>query len=280
MRLFRRHTGKRRTSRGWADGGLDRATLDRILEGGTALPATAPPQARQLVRVLRAATAPAHPEELRGEHVARAGFRTARLHPEQGQRRAPASGTALTRLLSVKALAVLLGAAATAGGVALAANTGVLPEVLDPGETVTSTSAVPSNRTPKQPRGPSKQQGPNTGTNSVDATQETIERLCLTYLEKSRPEREKALSTPEFRPLVLKADGANKVDNFCDKLPKRQASKAPGPPDNAGPPSHPAAPNPGPPNPAAPDPGASGGPGQGQQGNDRPPVRRTASPDR
>jgi hypothetical protein len=67
--------------------------------------------------VLRAATAPGHPEELAGEHKAAAAFRVAVA--------APRRRSLLARVLTVKALVV--GAVATSTGVVLATAGGVLP---------------------------------------------------------------------------------------------------------------------------------------------------------
>lgn len=95
-----------------------------------------------LEAVLRAATAPGHPEELAGEQAAVAAFRTAVVH-------APRKRSFLARVLTVKALVV--GSVAVSTGVVLAAVGGALPVPgLEPGDTppsVTNPASIP----PEQP---------------------------------------------------------------------------------------------------------------------------------
>ena len=244
---------------------LDGHTLERVVKGDRDVPA----EARPLARLLRAAAAPAYPEELRDEHVARAAFRVARANPLSGQPRSTRSVAALSRLLSMKVLAVILGTAATAGGVAFAANNGVLPDMLTPGDSATSTSAKPSNRGTKPPGGPTSHRG-STG---VDVAPATIDRLCVAYLAKEKAERDKALDTVEYQPLVQVAGGANKVTSYCEKLVREQASRGPGNPGSTGGPGNNV--NPGDPG----HPGNTANPGTSAR-SDKPPARRTASPDR
>jgi hypothetical protein len=75
-----------------------------------------------LEAVLRAATAPGHPEELAGEEKAAAAFRAAVP--------APRRRSLFARILTVKV--VIVGAVAASTGVVLAAAGGVLPLLPDP----------------------------------------------------------------------------------------------------------------------------------------------------
>ena len=103
--------------------------------------------------VLRAAAAPAHPEELAGLDAAVAAFRAAAPQPVARRR------SLLARVLTVKALVV--GAVAASTGVVLAAASGVLPlprpEPLPPADppAVTGTASVPAVPPPDGRESPS-----------------------------------------------------------------------------------------------------------------------------
>lgn len=106
-----------------------------------------------LAAVLRAASAPGHPEELAGMETAMAAFRVAA--PPRRRRKV------LTRVLTVKALVV--GALAASTGVVLATVSGVLPiprpEPTLPADppAVTDTASVPAMPPPDGPESPSGQ---------------------------------------------------------------------------------------------------------------------------
>ncbi|WP_052509649.1 hypothetical protein [Kitasatospora griseola] len=120
---------------------IDRTTAEQLLRGATVDPvAGQDPSAGQrpapgrpeLAALLAAAAAagPAGDGPLPGEEGAMAAFRQARRQPAPSQhRRRKMADTALARALSAKAMAVALGVTAV-GGVAVAAGTGRLPEML------------------------------------------------------------------------------------------------------------------------------------------------------
>lgn len=119
-----------------------------------------------LEAVLRAATAPGHPEELVGEHAAVAAFRTATVH-------APRKRSFLARVLTVKAL--VAGSVAVSTGVVLAAVGGALPVPgLEPGNTPPAViNPVPTTTEPQQDRPTSTTEEPaGRSTNQPPSTQE------------------------------------------------------------------------------------------------------------
>jgi hypothetical protein len=103
---------------------LDQDTADRLLAVRLD-PADAPPGYAALARLLAAATAPPRPDELAGEQAAVAEFvaMTRFCPPTRLSRRAGMPA----RRFSARAIAVVLAAVLTIGGVAAAA-TGLLPE--------------------------------------------------------------------------------------------------------------------------------------------------------
>lgn len=189
----------------------DRHILERVLEGDPAVPA----EVRPVARVLRAAAAPPYPEELRGEEAAVAAFRVA-PGPSRPTRRA------WSALLSVKALAVLVGAAATAGGVALAASTGVLPDVLVP-ET-TASSPAPTRNEPRKSTPGVREPGvdgvplPSSTTPEPAPPPSTVHDQCLAILAKDVTSRGQALKTAPYEELVRLAGGVGKVKAYCEAL--------------------------------------------------------------
>ncbi|MFD8483539.1 hypothetical protein [Kitasatospora sp. NPDC059673] len=120
---------------------IDRAAAEQLLRGATVGPEAGQdpsggqqpvPGRPELAALLAAAAATVAVEDgpPPGEEGAMAGFRLARRQPAPSQhRRRKMADTALARALSAKAMAVALGATAV-GGVAVAAGTGRLPEVL------------------------------------------------------------------------------------------------------------------------------------------------------
>ncbi|MFD8594715.1 hypothetical protein ACFV1L_06920 [Kitasatospora sp. NPDC059646] len=152
---------------------IDRAAAEQLLGGVTVGPeAGQDPSAGQqpapgrpeLAALLAAAaaTGTAGDGPLPGEEGAVAAFREARRQPAPStHRRRKMADTALARALSAKAMAVALGATAI-GGVAFAAGTGRLPEVLGgpaPAPPATSAAPVASSGTPGPPGTPSAGSG-------------------------------------------------------------------------------------------------------------------------
>ncbi|MFJ5922361.1 hypothetical protein ACIQF6_07065 [Kitasatospora sp. NPDC092948] len=144
---------------------IDRTTVEQLLDGATVDPeAGQDPSAGQqpapgrpeLAALLAAAAATGTADDgpLPGEEGAMAAFRQARRLPAPSQhRRRKMADTALARALSAKAMAVALGVTAV-GGVAVAAGTGRLPEVLGgpaPAPPAVTAQPAPSSGTPDAP---------------------------------------------------------------------------------------------------------------------------------
>jgi len=124
---------------------LDRATAEALLRDDPGVRSGA----GRLGEVLTASAAPGYPGELAGLPAALAAYQAAGADPVLHQRRTSVIRTWLTKVLTVKA-AVLV-AVTAAGGVALAATTGTLPNPINHGTTV-SASNKPDHPTPSAHR--------------------------------------------------------------------------------------------------------------------------------
>jgi hypothetical protein len=137
--------------------------------------------------------------------------------------------TTLAKLATLKAAAIL--AATSAGGVALAATTGVLPNPLT--EDPPASHSTPDGDHPGQ------------GTPSP-----SLNGLCTAFLAGAGAEHGKALDSPAFTALITAAGGEDAVESFCVTLvataPGHASTDHPtGPPtDRPGdtPPPHPTGP--------------------------------------
>jgi hypothetical protein len=160
-----------------------------------------PRHARRLADRLALASAAAFPGELAGEDAAAAAFTAvvgADLVPQPGRR--PMSKSAVVaKLLTLKVAAIAL-AAVSAGGVALAASTGVLPNPLAPSN--------PGHSTP----------GPSRGSGSDATPSPSMIGLCTAYLAGAGADHGKALESPAFSALITAAGGKDNVDAFCAAL--------------------------------------------------------------
>jgi len=178
--------------------GFDRAAAERLLDGNPAAEV-----AGLLAAQLLAARAPAHPDELAGEHAALLAFHAAaQLDPVPEQRRP----SMLKTLLTVKAAAV---AAVGAGGIALAAGTGVLPTQLS--ETPATPPVV--SHAPARPSelpSPAANPGEAGGTPSP-----SMAGLCRAYAAEVGNYPGKSLQSPAFTALITAAGSADNVDGFC-----------------------------------------------------------------
>lgn len=183
---------------------IDRDAAERLLDGDPTAGV-----AGLLALQLLAATAPAHSDELAGEPTVLAAFHAAaRLDPVPQQRRPSMLKIALAKLLTVKAAAAVI--AAGAGGVALAAGTGVLPVQLP--ERPTMPSVV--SEAPAQPA-----ELPSSAANAGDAAgtpSPSMTGLCKAYTAEVSTNPGKALESPAFTALITAAGGADKVDGFCE----------------------------------------------------------------
>jgi hypothetical protein len=203
---------------------LDRTTAEQLLRGW---PGTSP-TAKRLASRLAAAAAPALARELAGEQRATAAFRSAQLHPAIPPRRPTVLKSALAKLLTLKAAAII--AVVGAGGVALAATTGVMPNPLG------DNPPAPAHSTPGQ-------------THPAGTPAPSLHGLCTAYLAHTGEERGKALDSPAFTALINAAGGKDKVEAFCATLPTPgnettdHPTGAPTTHDTGAPPTHPTGPD-------------------------------------
>ena len=171
-----------------------------------------------LADLLALAAAPAARDELAGEAAALAAFRAACPAPAERTRRPSRLRTTMAKALTLKAAAVL--AATAAGGVALAASTGALPNPL-----VGTTQSAPgvAGHVGGRPSAGGSHRG---GSEGPDATPSpSLLGLCHAYVAGAGSERGKALDNPAYSVLITTAGGKEKVDAFCADL---LASAGPG----------------------------------------------------
>jgi hypothetical protein len=110
--------------------------------------------------------------------------------------------TALAKVLTLKAAAVL--AAVSAGGVALAASTGALPNPLDH-----SPSGTPASAHATANPGPANAHG---------TPSPSLVGLCHAFVAGAGADHGKALESPAFTVLITTAGGKDKVDAYCAAL--------------------------------------------------------------
>lgn len=122
---------------------------------------------------------------------------------------------ALAKVITVK-VGLAVGAAVTAGGVALAAGNGNLPN--------------PFEAKPKASHSPAAKDNSAKGNPSP-----SLVGLCRAYSAGNKEERGKSLENPAFTALIDEAGGKDKVEGYCDGV-LRSAAPA-GRPSDAGKPS-------------------------------------------
>jgi hypothetical protein len=217
---------------------LNAETAEQLLDGHP----IARRHARGLAERLAVASAAAFPGELAGEDAAVAAFVAvsgADLAPQSG-RNSMMKSAVVAKLLTLKA-AVIAVTAVSAGGVALAASTGVLPNPLTP-----NSPSSHSTDAPDHTGGPNATPSPS------------LIGLCTAYLAGAGADHGKALESPAFRALITAAGGQDKLDTFCAGLgvtapgsrgagsPTAHPTGGPSHPDATehptGPPSHPTGP--------------------------------------
>jgi hypothetical protein len=201
---------------------IDRRTAEYLL--GSASAGTRVGHA-PLAALLAAAAVPGRPDELTSEQTIVAAFRTAHLSPAPQPGRLSVIKTAVLKVLAVKVLAVA--ATTTAGGVALAASTGALPNPLARPAPATSAglSAAHPTATPSRAehdRGgsadESKDATESQGSNASKVPSPSLVGLCHAYNVGNKTEHGKALDNPAFTVLITTAGGKDKVDPFCHAL--------------------------------------------------------------
>ena len=178
---------------------LDPEAAEHLLSGHSA----ARHGSRRLAERLSAASAVAFPGELAGEHAAVAAFLAAAdvdLAPQPG-RRSMIKSVLVAKLLTLKAAAIAV-AAVSAGGVALAASTGVLPN--------------PLNQAPENPGHSVPAPDHSNGSNATPSP--SLVGLCTAYRAGAGENHGKALENPAFGALVTAAGGPENVDSYCTKL--------------------------------------------------------------
>jgi len=169
-----------------------------------------------LAALLAAATAPGLPGELAGEQACVAAFRAAAHAPSRRPRPVTTIRKALLKVLTVKAAIAAL-ATTAAGGLALAAGTGTLPDALH-GEALGPAPAhtSPAHSVPAAPRG---NRSPGAvGSPTAQADEAALVALCRAYGAGNKAERGKALDNPAFSVLVSTAGGRDRVDAYCAEL--------------------------------------------------------------
>jgi hypothetical protein len=105
--------------------------------------------------------------------------------------------TALAKLLTLKAAAIL--AAVSASGIAVASTTGVLPNPLGP-DSPTPVHSTPDTKHPAGTPSPS------------------LHGLCTAFLAGAGAEHGKALDSPAFTALITAAEDKDAVESFCTTL--------------------------------------------------------------
>lgn len=196
---------------------LDRSTAERLLAGDQATTDTnADTTAAMLAVVLRAAAAPARPEELTREHSALAAYiAPAQLGPVPESRRPSMLKSALAKALTVKA-AIIIAALGTSG-VVLAASAGALPTPWSgtpdtpPATSRPATSAPP----PVTPTERPSDTGRPADAGGAAAPSPSMPGLCEAYTAQVRENPGKALDNPAFQALITAAGGRDKVPDYC-----------------------------------------------------------------
>jgi hypothetical protein len=249
----------------------DQDFLDRLLEGRLD-PASAPPGYGELARLLAAATTPATPHELAGEHLVMASFAAQmRSYPPTP---VPRRTAVPRRLLTIKAAAAALVAVLAVGGVAAAAG-GLLPDqaspVADQAKATTGADAAAHGLGPAAAAdlGGAANAGSADGQGQAaaagpDATGAARVGLCRAWQAGQGADHGSRMDAVAFQALADAAGGADLVGAYCKDVPPGASADAHGqrqasPPSVSAPPTSVTPPSSGPP--ADPGPPASTGPG-------------------
>jgi hypothetical protein len=193
---------------------LDRDTAEGLLGGDFAIGSNG---AASLASLLASAASAPQAHELAGEDATILSFRAA--HRERSQRRM----SFWRRVITFKVLAAVT--AATAGGLAFASSTGMLPApfnvVQNPPKVVT-----PDDERRSGPAGSPHANQLTPWPSGSAMTSEFINGLCHAYLAKPPEERGKALDSPSFAQLIVLAGGVNNVDAYCEGLAAEKTDKS------------------------------------------------------
>jgi hypothetical protein len=189
-----------------------RTDEDRLLDG-------AGPAFDPVARLVAAARAPARRYELSGEEAAAFAFRSARVTGVGPRpRHAATRGRRWAGAVGVKVAAVVF--AVAAGGVAVAAGTGVLPNPIintstptDPGRPSWRSAAPSSSNADRQTQMPGA--GSPTGSPSPFGAEHAAPAgLCRAY-QASGSEPGKSMDSAAFLALVAAAGGEDRIEAYC-----------------------------------------------------------------
>lgn len=206
---------------------IDRVTAEKLLAGD-------PTVTGDVADLLAAAASPAHVGDVAGEQAAVAMFRTTRLGLDHQPRSRSMLRSTVAKLLTTKIAAVLL-AVLGAGGVAVAASSGALPNPLH-GHTILGRGHASGAPSPTPPGHASPSPHPSPATSSSA----TLRGLCHAYAAQISAGHTTILDNSAFNPLIMAAGGKTDVSDYCTALlasPSSTAAPA-GHPGN-GPTSHP-----------------------------------------
>jgi hypothetical protein len=254
----------------------DQDLLDRLLDSPLD-PASAPSGNGGLARLLAAATAPATPEELAGEHLVMAEFTAAmRSHPPT---LAPRRTVVPRKVLTMKAAAAALVAVLSIGGVAAAAS-GLLPDQASP----VADQATASTGGDAAARGLGKATAANLGETAQagaaegqgrasavgpDAAAAARAGLCRAWQAGQGADHGQRMDAVAFQALAEAAGGADNIAAYCQDVAAGSSADAhrqnpASPPSVSAPPTSVSPPSSGPPaDPGSPASTAPGGHGQG-----------------
>lgn len=218
---------------------IDRITAEQLVSGarvGWYLGAD------PLTEVLAAAASPARPGELAGEEAAVMAFRAAHLGLTPESRRRSMWKSALAKVATVKAAAVLI--AVAGGGAALAAGSGHLPgtgsnhhiahspagsstasEHASRASDPSHSAASEANESAEGTHAPSGSPSPN------------LRGLCTAFEAGVGTNPGKALDNPAFSVLIATAGGKDMVQSYCATVLASAPGKSSMHPSDA--PSHP-----------------------------------------
>jgi len=202
-------------------GRIDRNTAEALLRG---VPG-ARDAAGRLGAQLAAAASAAQPHELAGLPAALEAFRAVGRQPAIEPRRGSMIKAFLAKLLTIKAAAIL--ACGAAGGVALAAGTGAVPNPLTRPPVSTPQHVEHSGRPSAHP-----------AADRSHLPSPSLLGLCRAFAAGAGKQQGKSLSDPAFSALIKAAGGQEKVAAFCASLPTPSDGPRPHPSDSA----HPSAP--------------------------------------
>lgn len=169
--------------------------------------------------LIAAVTEPAHPRELAGERAAVAAFRQARrLSPSPSRRRSTVPGLAARSLAAKVVISI---GVLSFGGIAVAAETGSLPDAAQSA----AHRLLGAVGVPDADEHAINQAGSGDGS-QLDANHPAVPGLCRAFAAGEKDEHGTALDSTAFRALATAAGGEDKIEAFCAEV---LADPSPGP---------------------------------------------------